>query len=311
MRRTVSRVSEPTTTNLGTPVRLFSYVKISIAPILWGGSLVAGRFIANDLPAITITWIRFSIVAVLLLPALRIIEGRLHKPSVRGSLLLFALTTTGILLFNVFLFSGLQSVTATRSSVIIAFAPSAVALILFLVFHEPLRTTGSVGIALAFVGAAITITEGDPARAFSGGIGVGDLFLLGCVLSWAIYTIIARYAMREMTALTVLTYSSLLGALLLTPVVFVANGTAAIASLSPASWGALLYLSVGAAGIAYLFYYQAIRDIGANEAAVFLNLEPVSAIVLGVLLLGESLTTPVLLGGILVITGLYLVNRRG
>jgi drug/metabolite transporter (DMT)-like permease len=288
-----------------------SYVKITLAPILWGGSLVAGRYIANDVPAITITWIRFSIVAALLLPALRVFEGRLHRPSVRGLMLLAALTTTGILLFNVFLFSGLQTVTATRSSVIIAFAPSAVALILFLMFREPLRTAGSVGIVLAFVGATITITEGDPARAFSGGIGFGDLFLLGCVVSWAAYTIIARYAMREMTALTVLTYSSVLGALLLTPIVLVGGGAAALTALSPRTWGALLYLSVGAAGIAYLFYYQAIRDIGANEAAVFLNLEPVSAIVLGVLLLGESLTLPVLFGGILVIAGLYLVNRRG
>lgn len=288
---------------------LLSYIKITLAPVLWGGSLVAGRFIANELPAITITWVRFSIVAVVLLPALRIIEGRLHKPSVRGTVLLLALTTTGILLFNVFLFSGLQSVTATRSSVIIAFAPSAVALILFLAFHEPLRTSGSIGIALAFIGAAITITEGDPARALSGGIGVGDLFLLGCVVSWAVYTILARYAMREMTALTVLTYSSVLGALLLSPLVLVRSGFTAVTALSLGTWGAVLYLSVGAAGIAYLFYYQAIRDIGANEAAVFLNLEPVSAIVLGVFLLGESLTTPVLFGGTLVIAGLYLVNR--
>lgn len=288
---------------------LTAYIKTALAPILWGGSLVAGRYVAEGLPAVMITWIRFGLVALVLIPTLRIIEGRLARPSYRGLILLFALTTTGILLFNLFLFSGLKTVTATRSSILIAFAPSAVALILYLFFREKRKLHSLIGVFIAFAGATVTITNGDLSGLIAEGVQIGDLFLIGCVVSWAFYTILARYAMREMTALTVLTYSSALGAVFLTPFALSLDPMVVIASISPASWGALAYLSIGAAGIAYLLYYQGIRDIGAHEAAVFLNLEPVSAIVLGVLLLGEQLTVPVLVGAVLVITGLYLVNR--
>jgi drug/metabolite transporter (DMT)-like permease len=115
--------------------------------------------------------------------------------------------------------------------------------------------------------------------------------------------------LRSLSGLTTLTYTSVIGAVLLTP--FAANGEilATLAESGWAVWAGLLYLSFGASGVAYLWYYGGIRDVGPGKAAVFLNLEPVSAIVLGALLLGEELTWPVLTGAALVITGLYLVNR--
>ena len=223
--------------------------------------------------------------------------------------MLLALTVAGVLLFNLFLFSGLQTITAVRSSVIIAFGPSVIALILAIGFHEPAGRNTVIGIVVAFIGAVVTITNGDVAAVISEGIAVGDAYLLGCVVAWAVYTILARSAMKTLTPLTILTYSSVLGALLLTPLALHRGGIAELGAQGIGTWGGILYLSFGAAGFAYLFYYQGIRDIGANETAIFLNLEPVSAIILGVLLLGEVLTVPVIAGAVLVIVGLYLVNR--
>jgi drug/metabolite transporter (DMT)-like permease len=288
---------------------VISYIKITLAPILWGGSLVAGRVVSADLPPLTTTWIRFALVSLFLVPALRIIHGRLPRPTPREAGLLLALTVAGVLLFNLFLFSGLQTITAVRSSVIIAFAPSAVALILVIGFRDPAGRNTLIGIVVAFIGAIITITNGDIAAVIAGGISIGDAFLLGCVVAWAVYTILARSAMRTLTPLTVLTYSSILGALLLTPIAIHRGGIAELGAQGIGTWGGILYLSFGAAGLAYLFYYQGIRDIGANETAIFLNLEPVSAIILGVVLLREVLTGPVIAGAVLVIIGLYLVNR--
>ncbi|MFP4152470.1 MAG: DMT family transporter [Alkalispirochaeta sp.] len=286
-----------------------SYLKLTAAPILWGGALVAGRVVAADLPPITITWVRYILVSLFLIPTLRLRTGSFPKPGRRDLLLLLALTVTGVLLFNVFLFSGLRTVTAVRSSVIIALAPSAVALILILFFHQRGSLNTWTGIVVAFIGAVITITEGRPQTVIAGGLSVGDIYLIGAFLAWAVYTIIAGAAMRELSPFTVLTYSSLLGVVLLTPFAARPGVIAELASQNTAAWGAIVYLSIGSAGVAYLFYYEGIRDVGPNGAAIFLNLEPVSAIALGVILLGEALTVPVIIGAILVVTGLYLVNR--
>jgi drug/metabolite transporter (DMT)-like permease len=288
---------------------LGSYIKLALAPILWGGALVAGRIVTADLPPLTITWVRYLLVSLFLLPALRFITGRLPRPNPRGWILLVLLSLTGVVGFSLFLFSGLQTVTAVRSSVLIALAPSVVAAALILFFREPAHWNLVAGIATAFFGAAITITDGEPGKALAGGVSMGDAYLLGCVACWTAYTILARPALRHIPALAVLTYSSIIGTILLTPF---AVGGEIVSALATSSWttrAGLFYLSVGATGLAYLLYYGGIRDLGPGKAAVFLNLEPISAILLGVLLLGEKLTWPVLAGAVLVITGLYLVNR--
>ncbi len=288
---------------------LLSYIKLALGPILWGGALVAGRVVSADLPPLTITWVRFALVSIMLLPVVRLREGRLPRPSRSDLLVLLMLSVTGVVMFNLFLFSGLRTVTAVRSSVILSLSPSVVALVMVTLFRERAGWNTVIGIIVAFVGAVVTITNGDPARVLAGGISIGDLFLLGCVLSWSAYTIIARYAMRNLASLTVLAYSSVIGTLLLTPVAARADVVTEFAAATLATWFSFAYLVFGAAGLAYLMYYEGIREVGPNRAAVFINLEPVTAILLGVGLLGEGLSAPLLIGAALVILGLYLVNR--
>jgi drug/metabolite transporter (DMT)-like permease len=287
---------------------LMAYLRLTLAPILWGGALVAGRVVAADLPPILITWVRFLLASVFLLPVLRIMEGHLPRPQRNDAILLVMLALTGVVMFNLLLFSGLKTVTAVRSSVLIALGPAVVATAMITLFREPARWNTNLGILIAFMGAVITITNGDPARALAGGISAGDLYLIAGVLCWAAYTIMARPAMRHLAPLTVLTYSFIIGTVFLTPFAMKRGTLAALAGCSWTVWGSLLYLSIGAAGVAYLWYYMGIRDVGPSRAAVFLNLEPVAAILFGVLLLGERLTWPVVVGGVAVIAGLCLVN---
>lgn len=288
---------------------VLSYVKLALGPMLWGGALVAGRVVSADLPPITITWVRFVLVSLTLIPILRLREGRLPRPVREDLFVLLLLSVTGVVVFNLFLFSGLRTVTAVRSSVILALAPSVVALVLVSVFRERAGWNTVAGIGVAFAGAVVTITDGRPALLLAGGISIGDLFLLGCVLSWSAYTIIARYAVRRLSSLAVLAYSSVMGSALLTPVAARREVIGEFAAASPTTWAAFAYLVFGAAGLAYLMYYEGIREVGPNRAAVFLNLEPVTAIALGVVLLGEGVSLPLLIGAALVLVGLYLVNR--
>ena len=286
-----------------------AYIKLFLAPVLWGGSLVAGRIVTVGLPPFTITWVRFVLVTIFLLPVLRFSEGRLVRPTWSDLAFIIALSLTGVVLFNYFLFAGLRTVTAVRSGVLIALSPAVVALILWVFFRETVGGLGALGIVVAFLGAIVTITEGNIARAVAGGVSPGDFLLLGAVLAWSVYTITARYAMRRLTPLAVLTWSSAAGALLLTPVAAAERAIAAILAQPMVTWIAILYLSFGAAGLAYLWYYEGIKRVGASEAAIFLNLEPAAALILGAVILQEAVTLPVLIGAVLVLIGMYLVNR--
>ena len=74
-------------------------------------------------------------------------------------------------------------------------------------------------------------------------------------------------------------------------------------------WGNLLYLGLGGTVIGFVWYYKGIQRIGATRASVFINFVPVSAILLGHFLLGETVGWPLALGALLVIAGVYLTNR--
>ncbi|MDZ7792914.1 MAG: DMT family transporter [Spirochaetia bacterium] len=164
------------------------------------------------------------------------------------------------------------------------------------------------GIVSAFIGAVITITNGDIQVLLSRAVSTGDLFLLGCVAMWTIYSITAKFVMNEIAPFTLLTYGSLIGSLLMIPFVLYEGAIFNLNSQPIETWIGLLYLSIGAAGIAYLWYYEGIKAVGAPRAAIFLNLEPVAAMGLGIVILNEQVTLPVLLGALLVIFGLLLTN---
>lgn len=284
------------------------YVKLFFAPVLWGGALVAGRVVAPNLPPFTTAFLRFLAVSLFLLPFLYAREGEFPRLSRRSALLLMLLSFTGVMMFNYFLFSGLRTVTAVRSAVFIAFTPSVVALVSALFFRERVNLLMGIGIVAAFVGAVVTITDGNIGMVLSKAVSTGDLFLLGCVLMWTVYSITAKFAMGEMAPFTLLTYGSLLGSLFMSPFVLWEGAIFSLHTQPPETWFGLLYLSVGAAGIAYLWYYEGIKAVGASRAAIFLNLEPVAAMLLGIVILNEQVTLPVLIGAVLVISGLLLTN---
>jgi drug/metabolite transporter (DMT)-like permease len=283
-------------------------IKLFLAPVIWGGALAAGRIVSAELPAFTTSCIRFIIAALFMIPALYFKEKRFPKPTKTDLVWIVLLSSVGVVLFNVLLFTSLKTITAVRSSVLLAFTPVVVTIVARILFKEKITTLVALGIMSATIGAVLTITNGDVAKVIASGLAVGDIYMLGAVLAWAAYSIIIKQAMSRLSPLALLTYGSIAGVLILLPITFIEQGWSLIPQLSvPALWS-LLYLSIGAAGLAYLWYYEGIAAVGSSKASVFLNVEPVAAIAFGVLILGEELSLIITIGAILVIGGLILTN---
>jgi drug/metabolite transporter (DMT)-like permease len=283
-------------------------IKLFLAPVIWGGALAAGRIVSAELPAFTTSCVRFIIAALFMIPALYFKEKRFPKPTRTDLVWIVLLSSVGVVLFNVLLFTSLKTITAVRSSVLLAFTPVVVTIVARILFKEKITTLVALGIMSATIGAVLTITNGDVAKVIASGLAVGDIYMLGAVLAWAAYSIIIKQAMSRLSPLALLTYGSIAGVLILLPITFIEQGWSLIPQLSvPALWS-LLYLSIGAAGLAYLWYYEGIAAVGSSKASVFLNVEPVAAIAFGVLILGEELSLIITIGAILVIGGLILTN---
>ncbi|WP_035984591.1 DMT family transporter [Leptolyngbya sp. KIOST-1] len=286
-----------------------TYLKLLATMLFWGGTFIAGRLVVQEMGPFAAAFCRFAIASVALLLLTHAVEGALPWPPRRLWLPIALLGLTGIFAYNVFFFSGLRTVEAGRAALIIALNPVAIALGAAVVFKDRLRRLQLIGIALSLVGAGVVISDGDPLRLLRGDGGLGEVFMLGCVVSWMSYTLLGKAVMAELPPFAATTYACGTGALLLLGPALGDDLLGAIATASVTTWAGLLYLGILGSAVGFSWYYDGLKQLGPARAGVFINLVPVFAIVLAAVVLQEIPTSSLLLGGSLVIAGVVLTNR--
>ena len=287
------------------------YYKLVGSAVLWGGTWVAGRLLGRSMGPFSAAFLRFALASVFLYFLTARIEGRSPRLTRRELPWLLALAATGIFAYNALFFAGLRTVPAGRAALIVACIPSVVALFSGLLFKEPFPPLKLAGIALSFGGVGVIVSGGDVAALFAKGLSTGDLCIFGCVAAWAAYTLAGKKAMERIAPYSAVTWSCILGALMLLPPALAMGLTRDVAAAPPAAWGLVAFFGILATGFGFSWYYEGVKALGPTKAGVFINLVPVVAVFLGWLLLGEPLSPTLALGGGLVLGGVWLTNRQG
>lgn len=289
---------------------LSTYFFLAMAAVFWGGTFVAGRHLASLIDPYGAGFLRFLIASILLLAWLYWQLGRFPAVNRRQLLAVILLGASGVMAYNLLFFAGLQSVEAGRASLIIAANPVLIALASAWLFHEPLGPLRGLGIVLSVCGAMVVIGRGDLVGLLGRGVGSGELMLLGCVVSWVAYTLIGKRILRGMSPLLAVSYSSVAGTLMLAVVTLWKGGITAAALGNVHVWLNVAYLAVFGTVLAFVWFYKGVHELGAARAGQFINLVPISGVCLGAWLLDEPVTWSLLVGGVLVLLGLWLTNRR-
>lgn len=288
-----------------------TYLKLVATVFFWGTNFAAGKFAVQSLGPYATAFLRFTVGALLLMVVLYRTNGYLPKLSKPQWVLVVVSAITGVFLYNAFFFTGIQYLPTVRASLVIAFAPISITLGNSIFFGEKVTLIKWIGILVSILGAATVLTHGDFSAFLSTHTwGVGELLIMGCVLSWTVYTLVGRMALRNIPALSLSAFSALMGAVLL----FIpALQHGLIERVSNAPWQALtaiVYMGATATALGFIWYYEAVQKIGATKAAVVGNLTPVFAALIAVTLLGEELSWTTILGGILVLFGVWLTTQK-
>ena len=207
--------------------------------------------------------------------------------------------------------NGLVTAQATTTAWIVATTPIFIALLGWLVLKEKLDWLKIFGIALAAFGVLLIVSNGNISALFAGKVGtVGDLLVLISAPNWAIYTVLSRRELARHPAARMMFYVMLLGWLFTNIWIFgFGPSLSEIVHITIKGWAAILVLGIFGSGLAYIAYYDALRVLPASQLGVFLNIEPLVTTLLAASLLSEPITVIVLLGGAVIIAGIYLVNR--
>jgi drug/metabolite transporter (DMT)-like permease len=276
-----------------------------------GASVVAVRVAVREVPPFSLAVLRFGQGALLLLlvGALLVVAPgllRVHRERVRW------LGMLGLVLFTLFPLTfnfGLRFTEASRGALMLATMPIWSAL-LGRVAGERL-TRGQVAGSCCRWWGSVSRSSSRAGRSLAGQRPVGDGLLLLTGLLGALYGLIAKRILAVDSAATVTTYAMLIGTVLLLPLALVEGLVSAIGRLDGQVLGLVVFLGVLGGAAAFLLWTWALSRLTPTQVAVYVNLNPIVAALLGVLLLGERRSGLFLLGFAAVVTGVLLVNWPG
>jgi drug/metabolite transporter (DMT)-like permease len=286
------------------------YVKLLFVALFWGGTFVAGRTVAQNVGPFSAAFLRFAVASFFLIFVTRKMEGGIPPLKKHQIVPVLLLGMTGVFAYNIFFLSGLKIMEASRASLIIATNPIFIALFAYSFFKEKLARVNIAGIFLCASGAIIVISKGNPLIIVEGGLGSGELYILGCVVSWVLYSLIGKRTMNDMSPLSAVTYSCLIGGLFLFPSAVFEGMFSDLSAYGAADWFSIFYLGFFGTVLGFTWYYEGIKKLGASKAAVFINFVPISAVILSCLILKEKLDLSLIIGTVMVVSGAYLTNRR-
>ena len=135
-----------------------------------------------------------------------------------------------------------------------------------------------------------------------------EFFIFLSALSWAIYTVMCRGALKQHNEIVVLTYATFFAVLLLTPVPLVQSGLVAEIIVDPFPMLLLVFTGLVSSALTFFWHQQAIRKIGIVTTSVFLNLVPVFGVISASLILKEEINIRMAIGTIITVGGILIVT---
>lgn len=292
------------------PREVITYGKLSATAMIWGATWIAGRVATGEAPPLAVASWRF-LLAALVLGTLLVQRQGWPRGLREEWRTLVALGMSGIFLYNLCFLYGLRLIEAGRGALVVALTPVVVAGGDWLFFDAPMSAAKACGVGLALFGCLLVVSNGDPRLLLSGQIGLGEILILGCSVLWTVYTFIGRRGARSLSPLAMTFGASVAGWCMLTVAALLQGSLFSLAATTWRGWSAIVFLGLFGVALAFTWYAEAVQHIGATRSAMFINLVPVSAVILGAVLLDERLGLAVLAGGALVVIGVVITHYAG
>ena len=281
------------------------YFKLILATVVWGLTPSINKILSHYDSPFLVTFFRFFFAAFIFFFFLKTL-GKKIIVGKTSLLLFFLLGFFGFVLHNAMMVKGLEGTSAGLTSVIMSLIVVLVVLIDWVILKSIPSLQVILGIILSITGVYFVVFD---RFSYDSNINFFYLFFIFLsALSWAIYTVMCRDALKQHDEIVVLTYATFFAVLFLTPVPLVQSDLVAEIIVSPFSMLLLLFTGLVSSALTFFWHQQAIRKIGIVTTSVFLNLVPVFGVISASLILKEEINIRMAIGTIITVGGILIVT---
>ena len=262
-----------------------------IVPITWGLGFTLAKIGMEQFPALLIMTIRFGIAGLILVWFTKPPWGHMREifvVALIGSTIQYGLT-----------YNGLKGIDASTAAILVQLEGPILAIMGAFLLKEKLGITRALGMGLAFIG--VLIITGEPR--LDGHLDSIILLIAGSAV-WAVAQIMIS-RLKDLSGITILAWVAIMA----TPQMFVASlliedgQWLAITTASLIDWSIILYLALIMTVLGYSVWYHLLSSVDVSKVSPFLMLLPITSIIAGIVLLDEKLTSSMILGGLLIMSG--------
>ena len=277
-----------------------------LAVLFLGTNPVAVKVAVAEFPPVPFVAMRFTLAGLLLLALVALLDPGDRRPGRRDILSLAGVGLVGVGANNVAFTLGVSMTTASETALIYAAVPIwGILLGLALGLERP-TPWGILGVCLAFLGVAVVVYGG-----LTGSTSLlGNLLVVVATVCWGSYAVLSLPLLRRYSPLVVASYTMLFGGLGALPLALPGFLDAGWADASGRAWEALAYSTLLVAAFGFWAWQRGVSQVGANRVLIYQYLITLVGVAAGVVLLGESLTANKVLGGAVILLGVYLARRR-
>jgi drug/metabolite transporter (DMT)-like permease len=285
------------------------YLLLTLSSLFWAGNWIVGRGMRADLPPLALSFWRWAIALLLVLP---VAWPHLRRdwPQMRDRWGWLALSgLLGIAAYNTLAYLGLRYTTATNGLVLNSFIPIAIVALGWAFLGKRLRLVEALGIGVSLCGVLTIVARGDPAVLAGLHLNIGDLWILLSVFVWAIYTLMLphRPSVHPMSFLAAIT---VFGLIELAPAYLWEMSTGRHVVVSVPALISIAYTGIFPAFLGFVCWNKGVAEVGPAKAGLFIHLMPAFGIILSIIFLGEHPEAYHAAGIALIFAGIWLNTRK-
>lgn len=236
------------------------------------------------------------------------LQDRQHYLAYRWHILGTAIT--GVAAFNLLVYWGLHTTTATNGIILNSFIPFLVAIFGYLFYRQTLSAAQLLGMLVSLAGVLIVVSHGNLQILLTLAFAPGDLIIFLAMIFWALYTLWLKAIPAHINRTGLMLCQVLIALVFLVPLSVWESQTATIHLEDTHTWWILAYIGIFPSVIALLAYSKAVTLVGSVRASVFIHAMPIFGSILSTLLLHEVFQGYQLIGMLTIFSGIWLANKK-